>query len=179
MKIDSNFKNLTLKEKVQEVININKDRLVTSNGLIDQFIYLVDNKNFLYAVPIENKKYIEDKEYTEIFRGILKSIISDYAYRKINITYLFYIREGYFNSKHSNLQDINLDTTFDKYNSNECLLVYNESKLSMELTIFDKITGRDQGIQYTVLSENPIKKLKYCKIDPDDNLKGALTNILR
>jgi len=130
-------------------------------------------------VPVDNKKYFKDRDYRDIFRDILKGIINDYAYKKIVITHLFYLSEGYFNPKHKNLQNINLDVTFSNNNANESLLIYFEDKINMKLEVYDRISIVDKGKKFTIVSKDPIKELEYCKLDPDDNLKGSLTNILR
>mgnify|MGYP003647706661 CR=1 FL=1 len=179
MKIDKEkFKTLNMQGKIDAIIQLNKKKIVMK-GAIDYYIYLVDSTNALHVIDIDNKKYLDDPDYSDIFRGIVKSIISDFSYEKVKITNLFYMKECYFNSEYKNINNVNLDSTFNKQNANECLLIYSEDKVNMKLTIYDKITGIDKGQRYTVLSNIPIKEVEYCKFDPDDNLKGTLTNIIR
>lgn len=167
-----------MEQKIQEVIKLNKAKLIT-NGDIDNFIYLVDTNDALHVIPVEDKRYLSDPDYVEIFRGVIKSVISDYKRDGVMIKHLFYLKEAYFSSSYKNLQDLDMDSTFSKYNANECLMVYSEDKFNMKIAIYDMIISNIDGSKYTVLSENPIKELDYCKLDPDDNLKGALTNIIR
>lgn len=173
-----NFKNLSLSNKIEEVMNQNKKTLLT-RGEISDNIYLVDSKDTLHTVPIEDKRFLKDPEYKEIFRDVLKVIINELGMKNVDIVNLFYIKESFFNTSYSNLKSINLDTTFNSSNANECLLIYSEDRINMKLEVYDLITGYDNGNKYAVLSSKPIKELDYCKIDPEDNLRGILTNIIR
>jgi hypothetical protein len=168
------FKKLPIQEKINQILELNKAKIIT-RGSIDELIYLVDSKEQLHVVPIDNKKYLIDREYKEIFRDILKSIIEDFAYEKKRIVKLFYIIDSYYSPHFKQDRNINLDVTFNKKNANESLILYIEDKLNMNLKIYDKISGEG----YCVVSKDPIKELDYCKLDPDDDLKGALTNIIR
>lgn len=172
------FKNKTLKEKVNSVIDLNKQKLIIS-GKIDNNIYLIDDKEKLRIIPVSDIKYLKDAEYMDIFRGIIKSIILDFNEKNIKIKHLFYLKNSYFDFSYTDYPKLNLDNSFSSENGNECLLVYFENKLSMRIEVYDKITGIDNGEKYSVLSKKPLKKLEYSKLDPDKELGGILTNIIR
>ena len=173
-----NFIGSSLEDKILKIVNRNKGLLVMGKA-IEHNVYLVDKHDTIHVIPVPKEKFLTNEEYKHLFRGLLKSTIKSLEKAGTRIAELFYLEDTYFNPKAIGLEDLNLDYGFNRYNGNECLLVYREDKLNMEITVFGKISGSDNVGRYTVLSENPLTQLDYSKIDPDDNLGGALTNILR
>lgn len=171
------FSKLSTESKIGEIIKRVKKKLMKEGNITSTF-YLFDNNARMHPLEIEEPFLLEDDK-SDILCGVVKEAIKDLKTdNDLEVEKVLYLREGYYNKNHPKKNDMNLDTDFDKTNSNEALIVTIEDTFNFELKVFDCINIFDDGKKFTVISENPIDEIEFCKIDPEHNVHTDFINLI-
>lgn len=173
---NTEFLTKTSEEKITEIISRIK-AIIMDGGNITPAFYLFDDNDKLKVIEIEDKLLLKP-ERKAVVKQLVKEKIKDLNTASATIDKVLFLREGYYNPKHPEKTNMNLDEDFNKANANEALIVTIEDEYNFNLKIYDLIKIFDQGKSFSVLSEVPIEDLDFCKIDPENNVKSNYLNLI-
>lgn len=163
-------------EKIEELIYRIKTTIM-SGGKISPVFYLFDQNDKLHVIQIKDK-FLLKKDRKSILNRIIKEKIDELKVKNSTIEKILFLREGFYSKSHPDKQNMNLDTDFNKENSNEALIATIEDVFNFEIKVFDMIKIYESGVPFTVLSEEPIEYLQLCKIDPECNIITNHINLI-
>jgi hypothetical protein len=177
-KNQNSFSDMDLSEKMQKITEYYRNYLMKHHTLKDNF-FLFDDSGKTYMIPIENKKFIDIDIYRKLFgKVVIEKIKEIEAEHSTTITNLFYIRKIVFDTTAEEI--INFDDSWEEDEHRRAsMVILHENKFNYDISVYDCISIIDKGEQYTLVSENPIKKLNLSKLDADHMVEGFLTNIIR
>ena len=177
---EESFKSLSISDKIEKIIQFNKEKL-TKHSRLNSSVYLFGSNNKVFTVIINEQKFFKDEDYKYILKNIIKENIEKIEYKdNTKIIEALLIREDLF---YRNIKDKN-KIDLEKSVGEDSLIIYRETLFEMNLKILDVIASVDTktGHRYEgcdiVFSNKPVEDLTYSKLDPDDNLKGILTDFI-
>lgn len=169
---NTEFLSKTSEEKIIEIVSRVKDSIMQGEEITPAF-YLFDEQSRLRVIEIKDQLLLKKDR-----QGILAQLVKEKIREFKNIDKVLFLREGYYNTRHPDKNNMNLDEDFNKSNGNDALLVSIEDEYNFMLKIYDLIKIYDEGKKFSVLSSNPIEELEFCKIDPDCNVKTTYINLI-
>lgn len=169
-------KNDSISSKIQKLIHYNKQYLI-KHGIIQSFIYLFDKTGMFHSLNIDSSLLLNDLDYKQILKSIVKDEIEKLEItNNTKIIKILFIYEYYFDTA---IDLNNLDEDYsENIDSDLQFTVYEEDKFNIKIQMHQCIQFKEDNNRYIVVSENPSIINTYCKIDPNNDLKGTLTNIL-
>lgn len=170
------FLKLNSNRKIEEIIRRVKQS-VLDGVTIEPVFYLFDQDEKLHVLDIE-EPFLLKEDRQNILRQLVKEKIKEMQSRNLHIDKILFLREGFYNPRHHDKLNMNLEKDFGVHNANEAVIITLEDIFNFEIKVFDLIKITDQGRQFSVLSETPIEQLEFCKIDPEYNIKTNYINLI-
>lgn len=170
------FSTGTVDEKIEAIIADVKNDIIAGQKLTPVF-YLFDKREKLHVIEIKEEALLK-KDRNSVLSQLIREKISDMNSEKLEIDRVLFLREGYYNKHHDDKNNMNLDSDFDRSNSNEALVVTFEDMFNFKVMAYDVIKIRDKGKSFSVLSSKPIDTIDFCKIDPECNVNTNFINLI-
>lgn len=161
---------LTVDQKIEKLLHYSRKKTLIS-GTPPTLLYLFDKENRAYGIKIGKDVLMKNMEMKKILKNIVTSRISELENKNtVKITRIFFTYTA-------NL-DVTKEIDLDGTNEDPKYIIYEESPLHINLSIYDCISIQSEGRVYTVLSETPLWAEKIGKLLPKIKIKGTLRNFM-
>jgi hypothetical protein len=170
------FLKATYQQKLNELI-IRMRESIRKGVQIPPYFFLFDRNNKLHVIDIKESVLMKPGR-EKIVKEILNNKIDMLSQRGVYINKVLYIREGKFNHRYKEDLDIDLRDDIHRIHGNDSLIITIEDAFDFDLQIYDIIRVEDEGVLYTVISNDPIVDLKTSKLDIEVNINSHYKNLL-
>lgn len=162
-----------LEEKIEELFSFTKDKLINS-GKVPNIIYLFDNHDKMYSLDVSERDLLSNTDAKNyLFKAIIKNVIGEIEHKNACIINYVLSFTALTVSPHIK-NKYNFDEDSTEPGALDVVIMSLEDKFNIKMDFYDAIKGEDS----VLLSQKPLNKINYCKLDPDQEVKGSLINLL-